>query len=446
MDDFADLILVPLLYVVLLPYLASILIVSLAAFRGRRSGESSGPRGLVDPPRRRYLIVIPAHDEQEGVAGTVRSCLAIDYPATLFDVLVVADNCSDETAARAKEAGARIVARSNETMRSKGYAIEFLLGRLRETGEFDALDAIVIVDADTTVHPNFLRVFDRGLEAGHEWVQCYDSVGNGDRSWRTRLMAYAFSLMNGVRLQGCTALGLSAALRGNGMCLSTRGLERVPWQAHGLAEDLEYSWKVRIAGGRIAFDRDGVVYATMLARGGKALQDQRRRWEVGRRELRRKLFRPLLFSGHLGPMERIASLVALTMPTVASLSAAYLALSLIVALRFPIMRSSRGDGYLIAIGTCHAIATLALLVHLASPFLLSFLPWRFALSLFYFPYYACWKFAISLRPRPREWVRTEREPIGPPREDAALAKVRKPLAPASSMGEQHMTGQCHSRV
>jgi hypothetical protein len=219
------------------------------------------------------------------------------------------------------------------------------------------------------------------------------------------------------------------------MCLSTRGLERVPWQAHGLAEDLEYSWKVRIAGGRIAFDRDGVVYATMLARGGKALQDQRRRWEVGRRELRRQLFRPLLFSGHLGPMERIASLVALTMPTVASLSAAYLALSLIVALRFPIMRSSRGYGYLIAIGTCHAIATLALLVHSASPFLLSFLPWRFALSLFYFPYYICWKFAISLRPRPRGWVRTEREPLGPTREDAALAKVGKLPARASSMGE-----------
>jgi cellulose synthase/poly-beta-1,6-N-acetylglucosamine synthase-like glycosyltransferase len=226
-------------------------------------------------------------------------------------------------------------------------------------------------------------------------------------------MAYAFSLINGVTLQGQMALGLSAALRGNGMCLSTRGLERVPWQEHGLAEDLEYSWKVRIAGGRIAFDRNVVVYATMLSRGGEALLNQRRRWESGRRELRRKMFWPLLHSCKLGPLEKIAALVELTMPTAATLCAAYLAFSLALALRFPVMLSSGGYGYVILIGICHAIATLALLVQLVSPFLLSFLPWRFAWSLLYFPYYACWKLAVSLRPRPGVWVRTEREPLHP---------------------------------
>ena len=90
------------------------------------------------------------------------------------------------------------------------------------------LDAIVIVDADSTVSPDLLRVFARGLDAGHEWIQCYDCVRNADESWRTRLMAYAFSLINGVTLLGQSCLGLSAALRGNGMCLSTRGLDAGP--------------------------------------------------------------------------------------------------------------------------------------------------------------------------------------------------------------------------
>jgi cellulose synthase/poly-beta-1,6-N-acetylglucosamine synthase-like glycosyltransferase len=409
--DVADTILVPVVQLALLPYFTFILIVSLAAFRGRVTGDKTECVGNGGRLERRFLVVIPAHNEEEGIARTVRRCLEIDYPAKLFDVLVIADNCSDDTAARAKEARARVVIRSDETRKSKGYAIEFLVGRLRETGEFNRLDAIVIVDADTTAHPSLLRVFDRGLGAGQEWIQCYDSVGNGDRSWRTRLMAYGFSLMNGVTLQGQTALGLSAGLRGNGMCLSTRGLERVPWQVHGLAEDLEYSWEVRSAGGRIAFDREGIVYATMLASGGQALENQRRRWENGRRELRRKMLWPILRSPHLKPVDKIASFLELSMPTAASLGAAFLALSLALAFRVPAMIASRGYGYLTLIGTCHSIATLAMLVQLLSPFLLSFLPWRFALSLFYFPYYACWKFLVALRGRPTDWVRTDREPL-----------------------------------
>ena len=364
-------------------------------------------------PQRRFLIAIPAHDEQVGVAKTVRSCLAIDYPGTLFEVLVIADNCTDQTAARAREAGARVIDRWDETRRSKGFAIEFLLGRLRETGEFDGLDAIVIVDADTSVHPNLLRVFARHLDAGHEWVQAYDCVGNPEQSWRTRLMAYAFSLINGVTLQGQTAIGLSAALRGNGMCLSTGGLGRVPWHAHGLAEDLEYSWTVRIAGGRIAFDRDAVVYATMLAEGGDPWENQRRRWESGRHQLRWKMLWPLLRSPHMGPVEKLASLVELTMPATVSLCIVYFLLTLVVCIRLPILLSYRGYEYLAVLGSLHAIATLALMIQLTSPFLLSFHPWRFAWCLFYFPYYACWKLAIALRPRPRTWVPTARETLPP---------------------------------
>ena len=82
--------------------------------------------------------------------------------------------------------------------KSKGYAIEYLIDVLRESGEFDCLDALVIVDADSTVHPGLLRAFARRIDAGEDWVQCYDCVGNPDDSWRTRLMSYAFSLINGV--------------------------------------------------------------------------------------------------------------------------------------------------------------------------------------------------------------------------------------------------------
>jgi cellulose synthase/poly-beta-1,6-N-acetylglucosamine synthase-like glycosyltransferase len=399
-----------LLCLIVLPYFGFMLLTSLAALvRGNGPADPLVSGAVAVPARRRFLVAIPAHDEEAIVATTVASCLTLEYPPGLFEVLVIADNCTDETAARAREAGARIFERRDATRRGKGYAIESLIRWLRETGEFDLLDAIVVVDADTTVHPDLLRTFARSLDAGHDWVQCYDTVGNAERSWRTRLMAHAFSLINGVTLQGQMALGLSAALRGNGMCLSTRGLDRVPWDTSGLTEDLEYSWSVRIAGGRIAFAREAAVYATMLTRGGRASVAQRRRWESGRRELRSKLLRPLLRSPHLRPLEKVASLVELTMPTTVSLCLAYLVLSLAAAARLPDIVGRWGLASHALMALCWLIATLALAVQFVSPFLLSFLPWRYGLSMVFFPYYACWKALVALRSPPKAWTRTMRE-------------------------------------
>ena len=122
---------------------------------------------------------------------------------------------------------------------------------------------------------------------------------------------------------------------------------------------------------------------------------------------------PLLRSPHIGPVEKLASLVELTMPATVSLCIAYFLLTLVVCIRLPILLSYRGYEYLALLGSLHAIATLALMIQLTSPFLLSFHPWRFAWCLFYFPYYACWKLAIALRPRPRTWVPTARETLPP---------------------------------
>ncbi len=101
-----------------------------------------------------------------------------------------------------------------------------MLEVLQRSGELRSLDAVVIVDADTTIDPNLLRSFDQALRRGHDWIQAYYTVANPDQSWRTRLMTYAFSLFNGVMQLGQNALGSSAGFKGNGMCFSTRGLAR----------------------------------------------------------------------------------------------------------------------------------------------------------------------------------------------------------------------------
>src|SRR6185437_5287308 len=78
----------------------------------------------------RFAIVVPAHNEQEQMATTVQSLKAVDYPADAFRVVVVADNCTDQTAARAAGAGADVMQRTHAQLRGKGYALEHAFERI----------------------------------------------------------------------------------------------------------------------------------------------------------------------------------------------------------------------------------------------------------------------------------------------------------------------------
>jgi cellulose synthase/poly-beta-1,6-N-acetylglucosamine synthase-like glycosyltransferase len=235
----------------LAPFFLYLLLITVAAYVRRRARFSQEATSTTSLPR--FAFIIPAHDEEGQIADTVRSCLAVDYDPKLVSVTVIADNCTDQTARAAREAGAVVVERTDPARRSKGYALEYLLGGDHRFLNGPAADAVVVIDADTVVDAEILRAFARSLTAGVEWVQGYLTVRNPDLSWRTRLMTHAFSLINGVWLSGLEGLGLSVSLRGNGMCLATCALERCPWEAHGLAEDIEFSWVLRTAGERVVF-------------------------------------------------------------------------------------------------------------------------------------------------------------------------------------------------
>jgi cellulose synthase/poly-beta-1,6-N-acetylglucosamine synthase-like glycosyltransferase len=387
-----------------LPYFLFLLAVALAAMAARRAG-----RWVPEAePRSRFLVLIPAHDEESGIAATVASGRSADYPESLFSVLVIADNCTDRTAAVAAEAGARVVERQDPVKKSKGYAIEYLIGRLVDSGEIASLDALVVIDADTTIDRSLLRRFDAHLQAGHDWVQAYYTVANPDESWRTRLMTYAFSLFNGVMQLGQTAMGGSAGLRGNGMCFSTRGLTRRPWTAYGLVEDMEFSWKLRVAGERIAFEPDARVYGAMVGSGGSAAAGQRRRWEFGRSEIRRNFAGPLLRSDRIGWWEKLISFSELTIPPLGPLLVLYLVLA-ILDLAAALATPAGVTTDLWVIPACLAAMTASLGLYALSPFLAMRLPWRFARSLALVPAYVGWKALVRLQGRPKAWVRTARE-------------------------------------
>ena len=95
------------------------------------------PELVYGAPELRFAIVVPAHNEEAGIAATVSNLKAVDYPKDRFSIIVVADNCSDETAARAEAAGAQVIVRHDQERRGKGYALAFAFERL--AGGVDAL-------------------------------------------------------------------------------------------------------------------------------------------------------------------------------------------------------------------------------------------------------------------------------------------------------------------
>ena len=398
-------ILLILVNLVLLPYFVFLLLVSVAALLPRRKWKPG------TTPSSRFLVVIPAHDEESVVARVVQSCLAVDYPRPLFDVIVIADNCTDMTATVAKNAGARVVKRVDETKKSKGHAIEYLITSLEESGELDRLDALVIIDADTTVDASLLSAFDQDLRKGREWIQARYTVANPDDSWRTRLLTYAFSLANGVMPLGKTRLGLGGPFHGNGMCFSVAGLRRVPWNCHGLVEDMEYAWILRLAGERVVYQPDVSVYGAMLSGGGEAAANQRRRWEFGRKETRRKYLLPLLRSNRLKLWNKVLSLCDLTMPTMAALavlSAGIAGIDLLSLFAWPALLVPAFRPLVIAF---LGLTTLSLGLYAISPFVAMRLPWRYAVSICAFPVFLLWKLRVSAGGRPDRWVRTPRESL-----------------------------------
>jgi glycosyltransferase involved in cell wall biosynthesis len=390
-------------------YLSSVTFFALAGRHPRRAASPSPSSVPAHSPR--FLFVIPAHDEEGNIASTVASCKAVAYDPSLFEVLVIADNCADGTARAAGEAGAAVVERIDPDRRSKGHALEYALSNLAALRPGPGFDAVVVIDADTVVDPGILSVFAGAVTSGIDWAQCYYTVSNPDASWRTRLLTYAFSLFNGVWPLGQDRMGLGVGLKGNGMCFGSPGLERQPWRAYGLTEDLEFSWKLRLAGETVRFLPETRVMAEMVSRSGQAATSQRRRWEAGRGALRGQFLGPLLKSTEIRFARKVAYAVELAFPPLTSLLLLLAVASTVHATPWLDPRMATVSRWLLP---AHALMALSFACYVLSPVLVMGLPLRYLSCLAYVPAYAAWKFLVAAGAKPTEWVRTRRESPTPP--------------------------------
>lgn len=362
------------------------------------SGRCIAPTGSTHI---RFDVVIPAHNEAAGIVRAIESLRALDYPADRVRLIVVADNCMDDTARHAEEAGARVLVRQDPERRGKGYALEYAYSVVLADG---VADAVVVIDADTEVSANLLRAFATRFETGADAVQAEYAVRNGGESWRTRLMVVALSLFHTLRSLGRERLGLSCGLRGNGMAFRCALLRRVPPRAYSLVEDVEYGIALGLAGVRVQYLAEAVVRGDMPATAA-ASESQRERWEHGRWATAwshlPSLWRAWRAGGGRVPLDLAADLLVPPLTTLAAAVGAGTLVSL----------AAYRTGSATVVAPAFWIVALAFMfAYVCRGVVLAGAGWGVVRDLAWVPAFAMWKLALALRRRPSsgEWVRTMR--------------------------------------
>jgi glycosyltransferase involved in cell wall biosynthesis len=378
----------------------SLLVAIPGLYLGLLGVAASFPRKLRAVRRgelRTFCVIVPAHNEAARIGELLDSLRRQSYPKDRLRTVVVADNCTDETATIARSAGALVIERSDIDRRGKGYALEAGLRHIPN----DA-GAVLFVDGDCTISENALHVLNERLEAGARAIQCRYEMAIDPASTSGAARRLALTLVHVVRPLAKERLHASAGLKGSGMCFDRALIEMLGWRTHGLAEDIEQHVALLRLGERVQYEQDVIVTGeapTHLA----AATSQHERWESGRIEVASRLGAPLMIAGlRKRSIAMIDAAIEILIPPLSVVVVALLAVSALAVVRpdrmatVAILCSWFGLVAYIAAGIGRANLRRGALA-------------RMPITL---PAYAAWKVALYARAlivRPKSWNPTQRD-------------------------------------
>ena len=226
----------------------------------------------------KFMAIIPAHNEEAVVGNLVESLKNQDYPKDLYDIYVIADNCTDNTAKIAREKGAIVYERFDSEKKTKGYALQwFLQQKIQENAPYDAF---FVFDADNIVDKGFIKAMNKKLCQGEDVVQGYRDIKNPTDSWVTAGYAIFYWTMHRFYHLARYNLGLSPLLNGTGFMVKFDVIKPNGWDTQTLTEDIEFSLKRIIKGKKLGWATDAIVYDEQPV-GFRQSWSQRTRWSVG---------------------------------------------------------------------------------------------------------------------------------------------------------------------
>lgn len=229
----------------------------------------------------RYAVMISARNEEAVIGNLIESIRRQKYPAGLVSIFVVADNCTDRTAAVAAKAGATVFVRQNKTCVGKGYALEFLFDQVLERYGRTHFDGYFIFDADNLLDENYISEMNKTFSSGFRIVTSYRNSKNYGTNWISSGYALWFLRearhLNNARM----TLGTSCAVSGTGFLIHRDIINRTNgWKYFLLTEDIQFTVENILNGERIGYCHDAVLYDEQPVTFSQSWT-QRLRWAKG---------------------------------------------------------------------------------------------------------------------------------------------------------------------
>ncbi|MFN3880736.1 MAG: glycosyltransferase family 2 protein [Nitrincola lacisaponensis] len=288
-----------------------VLFFCLEVFLGlKRGGRVLTPVETTEPVS--SIILIPAHNEASVIEQTLAD-LKTECQPELDHVLVVADNCSDSTANLAAQLGAEVIERFNDKQRGKGFALDYALKHLADTG--CEPDVIVIFDADCRFVTGSLEQLKSACYRLNRPVQsAYRLQAQEGAGISTRIAEFAIRVKNLIRNRGLVLMGFPAVLTGTGMAFPYQALKQVQLASAELAEDMKLGVDLTLAGYPASY-LDSSEVLSDLPLSGAATSTQRERWEHGHLTVM-KTYLPELFKKAVQQRSRLllGTLLDLSIP------------------------------------------------------------------------------------------------------------------------------------